>query len=355
MLVRHKRGDAEADVVVAGAGMAGLAAAARARELGADVAVFEKGDRPGGSMLLSSCVVWRYREWETFRAECPGGDPALQRAVWEGLDDALAWLESLGAPVVARETGNPRTAGVRFDPRRLTGALARDVRLGEPLPEVPEGMPTILATGGFQGDAGLVAKYVTPEPLVLRANPWSSGDGLRLALARGAELSAGMGEFYGRNLAAAPRIEPEDFVGLAQVYARHAVVENARGERFRPEHWADLDVVQWTARQPGARAWYVVPDGALGERVRERTVAEVIEAAREAGSPVERLDGATRVEVVAAITTTLGGIRIDERGRAADGLWVVGADAGGVSTGGWSSALAAALVVGKAAAEDALR
>ena len=95
------------DLVVAGAGMAGLAAAARARELGAEVAVYEKGDRPGGSMLLSSGVVWRYRDWERFRAECPGGDPALQRVVWEGLDDALAWLEALGAPVVARETGNP--------------------------------------------------------------------------------------------------------------------------------------------------------------------------------------------------------------------------------------------------------
>ena len=46
--------------------------------------VYEKGDRPGGSMVLSSGVVWRYREWETFRAECPGGDPALQRVVWEG-------------------------------------------------------------------------------------------------------------------------------------------------------------------------------------------------------------------------------------------------------------------------------
>ena len=103
--------------------MAGLAAAARAHELGADVVVQEKGDRPGGSMLLSSCVVWRYRDWATFRAECPGGDPDLQRVVWEGLDDALAWLESLGARVVAQETGNPRTTGVRFDPRGLTEAL----------------------------------------------------------------------------------------------------------------------------------------------------------------------------------------------------------------------------------------
>jgi succinate dehydrogenase/fumarate reductase flavoprotein subunit len=98
----------------------------------------------------------------------------------------------------------------------------------------------------------------------------------------------------------------------------------------------------------------VVPDEALGEPVRERTVGEVIEAARFAGAPVERLEGATRVEVVAAITTTLGGIRVDERARAADGLWAAGADVGGISTGGWSSALASALVLGRIAAEDAL-
>ncbi|MGH3022036.1 MAG: FAD-dependent oxidoreductase [Gaiellaceae bacterium] len=345
------------DLVVAGAGMAGLVAAARARELGADVIVQEKGERPGGSMVLSSGVVWRYPDFECFRAECPGGDPELQRAVWEGLDDALAWLESLGAPVVARETGNPLTTGMRFDPRGLTAALAGragEIRLAEPLRAVPDGVATILATGGFQGDPELVRRYVTPEALVLRANPWSAGDGLRLALDRGAGLSAGLDEFYGRNLAAAPRIAPEDFVPLAQVYARYAVVENAAGERYEPRTWSEVDVVQWTARQPGARAWYVVPDEALSEPVRERTVREAIAAAEAAGAPVERGDGVTRVEVVAGITTTLGGVRVDARGRAADGLWVVGADAGGISTGGWASALASALVLGRVAAEDAV-
>jgi fumarate reductase flavoprotein subunit len=346
------------DLVVAGAGMAGLAAAARARELGADVVVHEKGDRAGGSMLLSSGVVWRYRDWETFRAECPGGDEALQRAVWEGLDDALAWAESLAAPVVARDTGNPRTTGVRFDPPGLTDALMRrvgEVRLGDPLVELPADVPVILATGGFQGDRELVRRHVTTEELILRANPWSAGDGLRLALPRGAELSEGLDEFYGRNMAALPRpFEPGELVSLAQVYARYALVENARGVRFDARHWADLDVVQWTARQPGARAWYLVPDDALGERVRERTVGEIVEAAGRAGAQVERRKGAIRVEVVAAITTTLGGIRVDERGRAAEGLWAAGADVGGISTGGWSSALAAALVLGRIAAEDAL-
>ena len=159
-----------AELVVAGAGMAGLVAAARARELGADAVVHEKGDRPGGSMRLSSCVVWRYRDWEAFRAECPDGDPALQRVVWEGLDDALAWLESLDAPVVARDTGNPRTTGLRFDPEGLTEVLVRragDLCLESPLLGLPDGAPTVLATGGFQGDAELVARYITPEPAAL--------------------------------------------------------------------------------------------------------------------------------------------------------------------------------------------
>ena len=57
------------DLVVAGAGMAGLAAAARARELGASVDLLEKGDRPGGSMLLSSGFFWRHRTFDDFRAD----------------------------------------------------------------------------------------------------------------------------------------------------------------------------------------------------------------------------------------------------------------------------------------------
>jgi len=104
--------------------MAGLVAAARLRELGREVVVREKGTRIGGSMLLSSCVVWRHREWEDFRRECPGGDERLQRVVWERLDDAIAWLESRGAPVVWHETGNPLTVGKRFDPKGVVEALA---------------------------------------------------------------------------------------------------------------------------------------------------------------------------------------------------------------------------------------
>src|SRR3954463_1472924 len=113
------------DLVVAGAGMAGLSAAAHARSRGAQVAVYEKGDRAGGAMLLSSGVVWRHRDFDMFRSEAPGGDPELQQLVFDRLDGDLAWLESLGARVTKRDTGNPRTAGVRFDTTSLTDVLVR--------------------------------------------------------------------------------------------------------------------------------------------------------------------------------------------------------------------------------------
>jgi len=341
--------------------MAGLSAAARARELGATPLVHEKGTRPGGSMLLSSCVIWRFREWEDFRAECPTGDEALQRVAWERLDDGIAWLESLGAPVVAHETGNPRTVGKRFDPRGLTDALmleAGDIRLGERAAE-----PTILATGGFQGDDELVAEHIHPGgSLRLRANPWSSGDGMRHGLERGAELSSGLEEFYGRNRPDADFTE-EQFVPLAQLYGRVARVYNERGEEFFEGEvsWSENDLVQATAQQPGARAWYVLDDDALDQPVRDRKVADLVAVAPTrvdlAELPFAAPPGArVAVRVSPGITHTIGGLRIDEQARVVgtDGLLAAGADVGGISTGGYASGLAAALVFGRIAAESAL-
>jgi fumarate reductase flavoprotein subunit len=330
--------------------MAGLAAAARARELGGSPIVYEKGTRPGGSMLLSSCVIWRYSSFAEFRRQCPDGDERLQRIVWERLDDALDWLESLGAPVTQPETPNPLTTGRRFDPRGLTDALVRaagEVRLGDTAAE-----PQILATGGFQGSPELVAEHVAPAaPLPLRANPWSAGDGLSYGLERGGSLSAGMDEFYGRNMPDAPFGEA-DFVPAAQLYAARARIVNERGEEFmtKPADWSETRVVQETARQPGAVAWYEIDAATLDD------VADRVDHARRLGAPVEPRDDGVAVRVRASITHTIGGLRIDERARVvgAEGLWAAGADAGGISTGGYASGLASALVLALTAAEDAV-
>jgi fumarate reductase flavoprotein subunit len=348
------------DLVVAGAGLAGLSAAAYARAHGARVEVYEKADRPGGCARLSSGYIWRYRTFERYRQECPNGDERLQRAVHDGLDEAIDWLEELGAPLRTRDTGNPLTSGAAFDPDGLIDALAEaagPLYLGRPLVTLPDGVPVVLATGGFAASQDLVREHVTPHAssMWLRATPHSTGDGLRLGLAAGGTLSAGMDEFYGRNLPAPPAsIGEAEFRSAQQLYARYATVRGATGETYQNRTWSEIDTVQWTARQPAARAFYEVFDEALDERVRERTVREMVETAIAVGGMVRRLEGRTLVEVAAAITTTLGGLRVDADGWVADGVHAAGNDAGGWSTGGYMSGLAAALVLGRRAAAAAL-
>ncbi len=347
--------------------MAGLVAAARARDLGLHPLVLEKGDRPGGSMLISSCVVWRHRTLAEFRAECPGGDAALQALIVERLDDALDWLESFGVPVVVRDTGNPCTVGRRFDPAELTAALVRaagEVRLSTPF--APNG-PLLLATGGFS------VALARRRRLALRSNPWSSGDALELARALGAAFAGDEDEFYGRLLPAAPVAE-EDFVPAAQLYARFALLVDEQGREVPVDlGWSEVEAPQALARA-GGRGWLVVDAAALERRVRERTIAEMIAVAAELGAAVRRASTIaelgvpqsdklrtppfTAVHVQAAVTHTIGGLRIDGAARVlrTDGtrieaLYAAGADAGGIATGGYASGLAAALVFGRIAAE----
>lgn len=357
---------------VAGAGMAGLVAAARARELGQDVVLREKGSRIGGSMLLSSCVIWRHRDWDDFCRECPAGDARLQQLVWERLDDALEWLEVLGARPVWEETGNPLTVGKRFDPRGLTEVLANHVSRIELNADGFGDDPTILCTGGFAASSELVTRHIDPAAsLRLRANPWSQGDGLRRALDRGAALTAGMDEFYGRNMPDAPWDETE-LVALAQLYGRFARIFDEDGIEFcsgEDVSWSETNLVQATARRRGAKAYYLLDEEALTERVRDRSVAELMAAAPPEARvalgdlPFDPPDGSlAAVRVVASITHTIGGIRVDERARVVrddgstvEGLWAAGVDVGGVATGGYASGLAQALVLGLVAAEDAAR
>jgi succinate dehydrogenase/fumarate reductase flavoprotein subunit len=337
--------------------LAGLAAAARARELGAEPLVLEKGDRAGGSMLLSSGVIWRHRTFDGFRAECPRGDPALQQVIVDQLDDAIAWLESLGAPVLEHETGNPRTIGKRFETRGLTDALLRVIRddsvrlLERGL--TPSQEPLVLCTGGFH------VRLARDLGLPIRGNPWSEGDGLDRALERGGETSGALGEFYGRAMPAGIPIDEAEFVPLSQLYGQFAEIVSEDGtQRFEGEvSWSETNLVQEIARWPGGRAWYRVHENRLDERVRERTVADMIEQARAAGAVVRHEAPFTSVLVQATVTQTLGGILIDSRGRVvgAENLFAAGADAGGIATGGYSSGLAAALVFGRIAAEEALR
>jgi succinate dehydrogenase/fumarate reductase flavoprotein subunit len=336
--------------------MAGLVAAARARELGAAPTVYEKGTRAGGSMLLSSGFAWRYRSVDIHLDQCPGADESLVRTIVEEFDDALDWLESTGVELLTRETANPLTTGARFDPKQLVATLARDVRLGEATSD-----PAILATGGF------AARLARTRAVLLRANPWSDGDGLDLAVGRGAATVGDMEEFYGRNMPNLDNLAEEDFVTASQLYAQYALVVDEQGREFlqAPVSWHESEVAQATARQPAGRAWYLLTEKALRQKVRERTVSDMVAAAKPV--PAEQLPFPVPHSIVlgvpvrAAVTSTIGGLRIDERARVldergtpVDGLHAAGVDAGGWATGGWASGLGAALVFGRIAAESAL-
>ena len=196
--------------------------------------------------------------------------------------------------------------------------------------------PVLLATGGFP------RRLARERGLLLRANPWSDGDGLDFAAARGAATTPGMEEFYGRVMPAPPaRIREEDFVPLAQLYGREARVFTDDWREITPAHvaWHENDLAQLI----GPRAWYVVDEP--NERV---------EAARAAGATVEQRDEGLAVHVAAAVTHTIGGLRVDTEARVtgANGLWAAGVDVGGVANGGYASGLAQALVLGLAAAES---
>jgi fumarate reductase flavoprotein subunit len=429
-------------VLVAGGGLAGLTAALRAVELGARVTLLEKGDRPGGSFLLSSGYVWSYRDMPTYRREAPGGDIALQKLILDRLGSGLDWLERAGGVMLSRETGNPLTFGAHFDPGQTVAALAGRIRASgaeiltgtalEALTEdagritgvraSPPGRKVdyaadgvVLASGGFAANPDLVARYIIGGAgmMPVRAHPRSTGDGFLAALEKGALASAGLDEFYGRNLPAPPaRFPPERFVEVSQLYGRHAVAVNARSERYADEgaDWSETALTRATAHQPGLYAWYVLDAAGLRARVRERTVKEMVEAARDTGGNVveatsleeladrlgelglprdalfrtlENYNAAVAsgtemspprtgpseplreppfvaVKVAPYITHTVGGLAVDgvcrvlreADDRPIPSLYAAGVEVGGVSTGGYTSGLASALVFGRTAAES---
>ena len=162
-------------------------------------------------MLLSSCVPWRHREWDSFRAECPDGDASLQRVVWERFDEAIEWLErTTGVEPVWQDTNNPRTSGRRYDPSSLTDALV--ARIGPDRLSLSAGSdvdshrddvdvhrhhrPLILATGGFP------VRVARERGLLVRSNPWSEGDGLDYARTCGGATCGDLDELYARAMPA---------------------------------------------------------------------------------------------------------------------------------------------------------
>jgi succinate dehydrogenase/fumarate reductase flavoprotein subunit len=121
----------------------------------------------------------------------------------------------------------------------------------------------ILATGGFGGGRALLERYVSPyaASMLLRANPYSTGDGLLAAMGAGARTSSSMSTFYGHTMPAFPASVPASrWVAVTQYYTQDAILVNERGERFFDESrsMADERAPSEIVLQPGGRAWLVM-------------------------------------------------------------------------------------------------
>lgn len=313
-----------ADVLVLGGGMAGLCAALSAAERGARVLVLEKGTRFGGSMALSNGIVWSFMRSEDVRARVPEGDPALQDLVVEELPAGMDWLVAHGVQLQPRQeyfgyghgrpaSGPQMTATLCDAIEARGGMLVRGAGLDRLLVD-EDGAVTgalavgadgcieatahsvVLATGGFQGNAELLARYVTPQAqhLHLRANPWSTGDGLLAALAAGAATTPSLGNFYGHAMTAPPaRFGADRFQEMSHKYGPMAVALNLEGHRFADESAGTgeetLNIA--VARQRDATAAFVF-DAATADRPYEAgpLARVIVERARQAGGPVLQAD-----------------------------------------------------------------
>jgi len=274
------------DVVVVGSGISGSAAAMTAARQGARVALLEKQPSFGGSAALSAGMFWTAPTADAYRARIPLGNHELGARLVGDYEEALAELRASGARVAGEPKRNVMTFGIgystdihailewcrqevrlaggetltgmtvvelTYDGGSVTGVTARDadgrvIRFDAPA--------VVLTTGGFQGARDELTRHIGPnaDRLLLRSNPGSVGDGLRLARAAGSGGTTAMSTFYGHLLPfPVRRFEAEDYLPYSQYYSGSTVMVNLRGERFTDETKGDELLNQDVTFQPEAR------------------------------------------------------------------------------------------------------
>jgi succinate dehydrogenase/fumarate reductase flavoprotein subunit len=325
------------DVLVVGAGMAGLTAALRATELGQNVVVVEVAPQIGGSARISGAFLWTIPSREAFRRACPRGDQELGDLMVDQFETMTEWVRATGIhfsemrPVTSgsghqidivgylnhaarrvEASGgavilNAEVDSLVVEDNRVVGARVRD---SSGIVEV-RARGTVLATGGFQGSRARLQRYFGDASVSLwhRSNPYSVGDGLRLGLSVGAATTEVMDSFYGHLIASpVPEFVPSVFVRFARVFSSEGVLINLRGERFTQEWLGDHVNCQAAVGQPEGRALLVIDEethqGAAKAPIAKGLDAyDTLEDSRDVGA---RIATALDVESIAHLVTEWG-------------------------------------------------
>ena len=230
------------DVLIVGAGGAGLAAAIEARAQGADVILIEKNDAPGGTTAWS---IGSFTATQTPQQLAAGieddpdahfddmpkfagkdanrDNPDLRRIFVDNANDTLRWLMSMGVeffgPMPEPPHTKPRMHNVLPNSRAYIKLLSRhaeksgiDIRCGVRAEKfltesgkvtgiagsTPNGAveisarATVLASGDYAANADLKAKYLSEAVSRVDAmNPTATGDGHEMAFPLGAKVLNG--------------------------------------------------------------------------------------------------------------------------------------------------------------------
>jgi tricarballylate dehydrogenase len=122
--------------------------------------------------------------------------------------------------------------------------------------------PVVLACGGFQGNAEMMARYVGPRSVHLRpickGGYYNRGEGIRMALDIGAAACGEFGSYH------AEPVDPRSGVSEPSVFIfPYGILVNQQGRRFTDEAPGTVDahyesVTRRIYEQPGGMAWVVL-------------------------------------------------------------------------------------------------
>ncbi len=252
----------EADVVVAGAGIGGLAAAVSAAEAGANVVLVEASAKVGGtSRFAAGAFGPRFgTDWDTVLAKSPMTDPVLGKFVVDNWDPYVEWITGLGLttePLGGKSAylwmGGKRDAAqgsksftdeylqqfgeIFADMGGTTVLNTRAIKLTTDNKGTVNGVicqdengkflikskAVILATGGWQCNKEMCTKYIGRHADLTQAQcvPYLDGAGIKMGVEVGAELTRSFGSFYGH-----PQPWPTTYLKGVDTAEGYEAVEN---------------------------------------------------------------------------------------------------------------------------------
>lgn len=114
------------DLLVIGAGMAGLTAGARAVRNGLSVMVVEIGTDVGGSARFAG-YAWTAPSHDVMDQHNPSGDTGLRRALVDRFPEGVAWIRSLGVDIKNAQRVLSFGRGHQFDTHQYVDTCRRIV------------------------------------------------------------------------------------------------------------------------------------------------------------------------------------------------------------------------------------